>query len=462
MDFSHVNGRTTKDNNNTSVMSINQLCNTDTDYPDEIKEAAAVLETMKQKPVVTSSIESTESTESTTTDSSSPPSPLEPSQISSTQPTDGSFMSRINNIGLVRKTMNAYEQGKANSPFIKYTTEMVESSVSLISKPVIDKIPQLAQLDQYACKGESRKRRARGDGSDHPRSSSPSYRSQRNHRSSQSNGTQNSNSFSHQNNNNQITSQSSSISTTSNTTTITRSRWQQMLVGAAASASAAGAAVSEESMKSLKYCLQWLRVPLIPSSAASATLSSIKKEVVDTLRRVIEVVSKYASVCLPDQAKKNVRFFILELPTRWAYMNHNDHSASPSPMSSPQLAPANSHPINQTTDYAHRLLSLASESRDMLNSVAGIFSETVVKAESWVGKLRYVGMTGGGANAMGQIHFDVYVPVDHLILQDSSESEVENMRMEMDQRQSRAFKAQSHSKRKKVSAKNDDDRMVEI
>ncbi|CAJ0831017.1 8095_t:CDS:2, partial [Entrophospora sp. SA101] len=439
---------TTKDNNNTSVMSINQLCNTDTDYPDEIKEAAAVLETMKQKPVVTSSIESTEST---TTDSSSPPSPLEPSQISSTQPTDGSFMSRINNIGLVRKTMNAYEQGKANSPFIKYTTEMVESSVSLISKPVIDKIPQLAQLDQYACKGESRKRRARGDGSDHPRSSSPSYRSQRNHRSSQSNGTQNSNSFSHQNNNNQITSQSSSISTTSNTTTITRSRWQQMLVGAAASASAAGAAVSEESMKSLKYCLQWLRVPLIPSSAASATLSSIKKEVVDTLRRVIEVVSKYASVCLPDQAKKNVRFFILELPTRWAYMNHNDHSASPSPMSSPQLAPANSHPINQTTDYAHRLLSLASESRDMLNSVAGIFSETVVKAESWVGKLRYVGMTGGGANAMGQIHFD-----------DSSESEVENMRMEMDQRQSRAFKAQSHSKRKKVSAKNDDDRMVEI
>ncbi|CAJ0832058.1 16708_t:CDS:2, partial [Entrophospora sp. SA101] len=184
MDFSHVNGRTTKDNNNTSVMSINQLCNTDTDYPDEIKEAAAVLETMKQKPVVTSSIESTESTESTTTDSSSPPSPLEPSQISSTQPTDGSFMSRINNIGLVRKTMNAYEQGKANSPFIKYTTEMVESSVSLISKPVIDKIPQLAQLDQYACKGESRKRRARGDGSDHPRSSSPSYRSQRNHRSS--------------------------------------------------------------------------------------------------------------------------------------------------------------------------------------------------------------------------------------------------------------------------------------
>nr|CAG8455443.1 777_t:CDS:2 [Entrophospora candida] len=419
MDFSHVNGRTTKDNNNTSVMSINQLCNTDTDYPDEIKEAAAVLETMKQKPVVTSSIESTEST---TTDSSSPPSPLEPSQISSTQPTDGSFMSRINNIGLVRKTMNAYEQGKANSPFIKYTTEMVESSVSLISKPVIDKIPQLAQLDQYACKGESRKRRARGDSSsDHPRSSSPSYRSQRNHRSSH------------------------------NTTTITRSRWQQMLVGAAASASAAGAAVSEESMKSLKYCLQWLRVPLIPSSAASATLSSIKKEVVDTLRRVIEVVSKYASVCLPDHAKMNVRFFILELPTRWAYMNHNDHSASPSPMSSPQLAPANSHPINQTTDYARRLLSLASESRDMLNSVAGIFSETVVKAESWVGKLRYVGMTGGGANAMGQIHFD-----------DSSESEVENMRMEMDQRQSRAFKAQSHSKRKKVSAKNDDDRMVEI
>src|SRR3954451_4212099 len=115
---------------------------------------------------------------------------------------------------------------------------------------------------------------------------------------------------------------------------------------------------------------------LVPSMA-SATLSSIKKEVIDTLRKVIEVVSKYAGACLPEQAKEKVRSFILNLPTRWASINYTEHSSSPSPISSPQLAPANGHPLNQTTDYARRLLSLATESLDMLSSVAGIFGETV-------------------------------------------------------------------------------------
>lgn len=39
-----------------------------------------------------------------------------------------------------------------------------------------------------------------------------------------------------------------------------RSRWQSMLVEAGMTAGGIGAAVSEESMKSLKYCLQWLQV----------------------------------------------------------------------------------------------------------------------------------------------------------------------------------------------------------
>lgn len=39
-----------------------------------------------------------------------------------------------------------------------------------------------------------------------------------------------------------------------------RSRWQSMLVEAGMTAGGIGAAVSEESMKSLKYCLHWLQV----------------------------------------------------------------------------------------------------------------------------------------------------------------------------------------------------------
>ncbi|CAG8825283.1 5696_t:CDS:2, partial [Dentiscutata erythropus] len=87
-------------------MSINQLCN---DPDEEVKEAAAVLENMKQT-----------STRSTLDTSS-------PHEATLANPNGEGFMSRL---------MNAYEQGKATSPFIKFTSEMVESSVSRISEKI--------------------------------------------------------------------------------------------------------------------------------------------------------------------------------------------------------------------------------------------------------------------------------------------------------------------------------------
>ncbi|CAG8521205.1 69_t:CDS:2, partial [Ambispora leptoticha] len=212
---------------------------------------------------------------------------------------------------------------------------------------------------------------------------------------------------------------------------VVRSRLHQMLVGTGTVVGGVGAAVSEESMKSLKYCLQWLHYAnqhiehqitvlrefivnltkqasssssgALINTSATSTLSSIKREVVETLRKVIEVVSKYA--CLPDQARAKVRTFILNLPSKWANVNRTgDHSTTPSPMSSPVLAPTatNTHPATN----AIRLLSLATESLEMLKAVANIFSDTIASAEAWVARLRAVGVTSGGAAAVGEIQFD--------------------------------------------------------
>lgn len=52
------------------------------------------------------------------------------------------------------------------------------------------------------------------------------------------------------------------VSTRDTRTSPGRRRWQNMLVEAGMTAGGIGAAVSEESMKSLKYCLQWLQVRL--------------------------------------------------------------------------------------------------------------------------------------------------------------------------------------------------------
>lgn len=127
-----------------------------------------------------------------------------------------------------------------------------------------------------------------------------------------------------------------------------KSRWQQLVVNA-------GAVVSEESMRCLKYCLHWLQYAvqhiehqiailrnflialataamrnnatspesdreLVPVSAG-AKIQTIKKDVIDTLRKVVEVISKYAGACLPDQAKTSVRGFILNLPGKWVRLS---------------------------------------------------------------------------------------------------------------------------------------------
>ncbi|CAG8755591.1 21101_t:CDS:2 [Cetraspora pellucida] len=421
--------------NNHSRMSINQLCN-DTD--DEVKEAAAVLENMKQG---LPSIEIPPHSTQIEHDGSGqmPTSPL--------GETDNTLMSRIGDDDVI---IGGEKDGASG---------------------------------QNDC--ESRKRGVHGE----LRSSSPSYRSpSRSHRSSQSNGSQNSSSlYSYPNNNNYTASNPT-------TTYATQHIGNQIaalksIIDSFTSPASSGALITQSTSK----------------------LASIKKEVVDTLRKVIEVVSKYASICLPEHAKHNVRSFILSLPSRWASINHSDHSSSASPTASPRLAPSNAH-INQTTDYARRLLSLANESLDMLRSVAGIFSETVGRAEAWVERLSSFGVTGGGANAMGHIHFDSipqpngngytysqatssppsHSPVTprsrrtstnsarmnrrfrttHPLIDDedddfsdsSSESDAESMRMEMD---GRRVKSTSHSngslngakKRKKAGKKSENDRM---
>lgn len=142
-----------------------------------------------------------------------------------------------------------------------------------------------------------------------------------------------------------------------------RSRWQAVLL----EAGGLSAALSEDSMRRLKYCLQWLQVILaslilgfpalmisfkyatahidaqililrdfiaslqpLPSVSLSANrrppiseehmrrLTDVRRDIVLTIRQVVDVVSKYAGGALPEPARNRVRGFILNLPQRWA------------------------------------------------------------------------------------------------------------------------------------------------
>ncbi|KAF9198718.1 hypothetical protein BGZ49_000379 [Haplosporangium sp. Z 27] len=377
------------------------------------------------------------------------------------------LFSRMTNLPILNTAFKAYENSKQTSKVMKYGAEMVES----LSKPVFDKLePTLGQLDDFACrqldkvypKSEAHPfpsptdsarssndihrsesgsngyfaNRPRGDSVDSvssTASSRPSFdvlrsrgtryeesalRQRSDSQSSQRPLTSSSFQFSGNQSSNQF--QQHQVANPSTAPSQQFSGWRGV-VATVGSASAAGVAIfSEESMKSLKYCLQWLQyavhhidhqigllraflvslasptknTDIVPSTAAS-TLASIKKEVVDTLRKVISIVSRYAGACLPDPAKISVRQFILSMPVRWATLNNE--SLPSTPMGSPSLGPVDRTPedivaLNETSERATRVLVLANESSDMLRSVASIFKDSVDKAENWMDKLRYVGM----------------------------------------------------------------------
>ncbi|KAK4519819.1 uncharacterized protein ATC70_010062 [Mucor velutinosus] len=221
----------------------------------------------------------------------------------------------------------------------------------------------------------------------------------------------------------------------------TVSRWQQLVMGAGSAAGTTAAVISEDSMKCLKYCLSWLKyaiqhieqqmavlksylVSLATTKSSSSTLavnnnttnnrsvlSGIKKDIVETLRKVVEVITKYAGASLPSQSRQSVRGFILNLPGKWASLN-DIRSTTNSPAGSPMLGPRSSasssfssvssslHQDTRQEEAAVRLLEFGQESVDMLNSVSTVFSDTVDRAELWIDRLKMVpGMNNSNSNA---------------------------------------------------------------
>lgn len=204
-------------------------------------------------------------------------------------------------------------------------------------------------------------------------------------------------------------------------------------------------------MKSLKYCLQWLQYAtahiehqitvlrdlivklnhgeLDLSSPAAQNLASIKGDVVNTIRGVVDVVGKYAGGALPEPARASVKAFILSLPARWATVNRppsvengrqgsfggspaspsfspahlGGRSASSSSLSSnsgsdrglglqPSAARQQQMNMAATAQAANRVLTLAVESLDILRSVTVVFGESLDRADLWVERLRVVGL----------------------------------------------------------------------
>lgn len=391
---------------------------------------------------------------------------------------NGDFVSRVSTLPLVTSVLSAYSQSKASSRVVKYGARMVESSVKTISKPVIDRLPT-AQLDEFACRQLDRLEQRYGTRTDSPRDEparTPTPRSQptqdtdsgpvrgrsleRCISDSAASATIMRSPTSSVTRDNGVLPSSqdagSGVSSEPDRQIATRSRWQAMLL----EAGGIGAALSDESMKRLKYCLQWLQYAtnridsqiavlrefldslspgagtgdlLLPlhmdqdapvSPATLARLSAVKRDVVATIRQAVDIVSRYAGGALPEPARGTVRSVLLRLPERWASAGREvahdgagsghrrtgssssarapypprsstpadgTHAARPGPRPQPTAGTA--------AQAAQRVMTLATESLDMMRGVTGVVKESLDRAEVWVDRLRVVGIQRGEQGA---------------------------------------------------------------
>ncbi|KAI9223728.1 transcription factor Opi1-domain-containing protein [Blastocladiella britannica] len=186
-----------------------------------------------------------------------------------------------------------------------------------------------------------------------------------------------------------------------------RSRWQQVTAGAVAVAGAGAAVISEESLKSLRYCLEWLQYAThqleahiqslrdfiahaLSSGLASITyptdtvfrygpsmLADIKRDIAETLRRVVDVVGRYAGNLLSGEARIRVRGFILSLPNRWAALQAATAAAQGSESSE-----------------AQQVMAFAADAGGILYSIQEVFGSSINTAQ-WVrGTLNRVPIVG--------------------------------------------------------------------
>lgn len=193
--------------------------------------------------------------------------------------------------------------------------------------------------------------------------------------------------------------------------------WRQQLV---ISTSGLGVAMSDDSIRSLRYCLSWLRwanghlgeaiqnlktllerwdegitpgehpPPMSVASmtqsqeerrqaALSARIAALKADVLKTLKDVIAVVSNYAGGALPTNARDLVHRHLTSLPQRFslAAMAGNNPSEG---------AEENAND-SEAAQSGRRVMLLAQEGLDMMTQVSRVVNDTLVSAEGWCEKL---------------------------------------------------------------------------
>ncbi|KAH9909540.1 transcription factor Opi1 [Xylariomycetidae sp. FL2044] len=200
--------------------------------------------------------------------------------------------------------------------------------------------------------------------------------------------------------------------------------WQSRLI---MSTSGLSIAMSEESLRSLKYCLSWLRWAnvhishLVASlkttmenyensnsekadhdhpmrdahhadepmdrSQVAAKINALRSDVLNTLQGVINTVSKYAGGALPQNARELVRRHLTSLPQRFQVATMIGHEQNVTAQNEACVEEGQEAHERATRESARRVLVLAKEGLDMMTQVSGVLDGTIESAQEWCERL---------------------------------------------------------------------------
>lgn len=174
------------------------------------------------------------------------------------------------------------------------------------------------------------------------------------------------------------------------------------------STSGLGVALSDGSLRSLKYCLGTLRnankhvwnlmealkrllqdydrssrqvegsgrgsgdevmsdgALLDDPAMVAQRIQRLTDEIWQTVQKVVTTVSSYTGGALPENASAVVRWQLMSVPRRWA------------------RAVSRSSQSDDAVSGAHRMLAFATEGLDMIEQVGGVVDKTIQSAERWL------------------------------------------------------------------------------
>jgi YD repeat-containing protein len=136
----------------------------------------------------------------------------------------------------------------------------------------------------------------------------------------------------------------------------------------------------------------------------SETVDRLKDEALKTLKQVVDTISRYAGGALPEQARNVVKRQLLSFPLKWqAAASWTTQTSAATTSAATTAAPAQSTPGEtekcvvlaegsdtaggKTKGKAVRVLVMAKEGLDMMRSVAEIVEGTLISADQWCDRI---------------------------------------------------------------------------